>query len=645
VTWRDLRNGNSDLYAQRISSTGFNSWTTNGVPVCTASGEQTDYQIVPDGAGGVIIAWSDERSGNKDIYVQRINSSGTALWTANGVSICAATDDQSAVTLISDGSGGAILAWEDGRDGFPYSDVYAQRVNASGAVQWTSNGIPISNSALDGFNPQIISDGSGGAYLTWCEDWAGSEYGVVAMRLDGSGSSYWAYFVSLIDGAMRQVRIVPDESQGTVVVWRDSRDGRYHICAQRFDPSGTMMWSDNGVELGSRANEQQELLAVADGNSGAIAVWQDNSNDIYAMWVDAEGRAGHCPPVISSVEDVPGDNGGWLRITIERTCWDDEDWNPTITATYTVWQRIDDPVLLAMIAENTEPDPISGPFTEWNGRRFLRAPGLPAAESFPAGTWEIIGSFPSFQQDEYIYRASTLADYDPDLGSLPYSVYIVSSHTTDPLVWCLSEPDSGYSVDNIAPCAPAGLAGEQSYMPEGLELSWTPNTDNDLGGYRVYRGSGETFVPEMDNLLATTCAPEYFDVGWRWDSDFCYKISAVDIHGNESGYSLLCSGQITGDDPMPVPDATFLAQNYPNPFNPNTNISFGLRKNGFVNISVYDAAGRVVAVLVDESKPSGKYTSVWDGKDSSGNQAASGVYFYRLVTEEFEKTRKMILLR
>ena len=86
-------------------------------------------------------------------------------------------------------------------------------------------------------------------------------------------------------------------------------------------------------------------------------------------------------------------------------------------------------------------------------------------------------------------------------------------------------------------------------------------------------------------------------------------------------------------------------QNFPNPFNPNTTIAFGLKEQGHVSLRVYDAAGRLVVALIDESRPAGTYGAVWNGKAENGTTAASGVYFYRLITKEFEETKKMILLR
>jgi hypothetical protein len=145
--------------------------------------------------------------------------------------------------------------------------------------------------------------------------------------------------------------------------------------------------------------------------------------------------------------------------------------------------------------------------------------------------------------------------------------------------------------------------------------------------------------------VATPLAPEYFDSAWRWNSGYYYKVSAIDIHGNESGFALLTPDGVTGTDTPKAPDATYLSQNYPNPFNPTTSIAFGLSAPAHVSLRIYDAAGRLVRVLVAGSRPAGTYSELWDGRDSSGHAVASGIYFYRLNAGAFESTKKMILLR
>ena len=95
------------------SACGFAAWSENGNPVCTATGYQESPQIVSDGAGGAIITWQDRRSGNNDIYVQRVDALGVAKWGLDGVALCTAGNDQQYPQIVSDGAGGAIITWQD----------------------------------------------------------------------------------------------------------------------------------------------------------------------------------------------------------------------------------------------------------------------------------------------------------------------------------------------------------------------------------------------------------------------------------------------------------------------------------------------------------------------------------------------------
>jgi hypothetical protein len=122
-------------------------------------------------------------------------------------------------------------------------------------------------------------------------------------------------------------------------------------------------------------------------------------------------------------------------------------------------------------------------------------------------------------------------------------------------------------------------------------------------------------------------------------------VAAVDVHGNVSEYSSLCSDQITGVEEPLMPEATYLSQNYPNPFNPVTEIAFGIKTPGAVTLRIYDAAGRLVRTLVDENLPAGHYRESWNGLSGGGHKVVSGVYFYKLHAAGFEQTRKMVLLR
>ena len=94
-----------------------------------------------------------------------------------------------------------------------------------------------------------------------------------------------------------------------------------------------------------------------------------------------------------------------------------------------------------------------------------------------------------------------------------------------------------------------------------------------------------------------------------------------------------------------LPDGYKLAQNYPNPFNPTTVIEFDLPRRSNVSITIFNLLGQQVAVLVNKEISAGSYRVSWDGILSSGQRASSGIYFYRLVADDFIDTKKMILLK
>ncbi len=161
------------------------NWVEDGMAICTATGGQEYPQIISDGVGGAIVAWEDNRSGSWNIYAQRVSGSGAVQWTADGVAICTAARDQYSSQIISDGAGGAIVAWWDLRSGSSY-DIYAQKVNASGSVQWTADGVTLCAATLDQCYPTIASDGWEGASITWYDNRNGNN-DIYALRIDANG--------------------------------------------------------------------------------------------------------------------------------------------------------------------------------------------------------------------------------------------------------------------------------------------------------------------------------------------------------------------------------------------------------------------------------------------------------------------------
>ncbi len=102
---------------------------------------------------------------------------------------------------------------------------------------------------------------------------------------------------------------------------------------------------------------------------------------------------------------------------------------------------------------------------------------------------------------------------------------------------------------------------------------------------------------------------------------------------------------IKNDDPFNLPQSYALKQNYPNPFNSSTTIQFELPRSTFVTISVFNNLGQQVSMLVNEQRSAGVHSVDWDGRDLDGTTLSSGVYFYKMVADNFVDTCKMILVK
>jgi predicted lipoprotein with Yx(FWY)xxD motif len=643
VTWYDYRSGNSDIYAQRLNASGTPQWTANGVAICTAAADQQLPQITSDGTGGAIVTWTDFRSGsNTDIYAQRLNASGAVQWTTDGVALCAATNSQSSPTIISDGAGGAIVTWTDYRSGTNY-DIYAQRVNASGAVQWTANGVALCTATNSQSSPKITSDGAGGAIVAWYDYRSGINYDIYIQKLNASGTPQWtANGVALCTAAADQQlpQITSDGTGGAIVTWYDYRSGNNNdIYAQRVNASGAVQWTANGVALCTATGHQYNPQITSDGAGGAIVTWYDyrsGNSDIYAQQVSGSGKTGFLNPAIHSIRDVPGDQGGSVNLA-----WDASraDYFSGDITRYTIWRALSTPAALMMIKDGAAL--LSGPeeISSTTSKAQVRMEQVGGLTFY----WSLIDSHDAYYLQNYSKLVATA--FDSSSATTQYNYFQIIAHTSDARTFFISAPDSGRSVDNIAPCPPVGLAGQQSYTPAGLDMTWDRNTEADLGHYAVYRGTSAGFVPGAGNLVASPCDTTLLDSGWRWSEGYYYKVSAIDIHGNESGFALLSPDGVTGTDTPKAPEAAYLRQNYPNPFNPTTRIAFGLSAPAHVSLRIYDAAGRLVRALVNEERRAGKYEESWDGRDSNGRSVASGIYFYKLAAGSFVETRKMALLR
>jgi hypothetical protein len=296
VVWSDSRGQSYDIYAQHISRRGTRLWGAGGVPVCVASGDQSSPGVVSDGSGGAIVVWQDDRFSDINLFAQRIGSDGTMMWAPGGVPVCTAPFSQTSASLVSIGSSGVIVAWQDYRSGASGRDVFAQRLDSSGQVQWAYDGVAFQTNR--GGHPALADDGLGGAFVAWEDSLGTGSSHISAGRIGAAGSLEWgAGGIPITDfsGEQAAPRIALVGGGEAVVAWHDDRGPVTSVYAQRLDSTGVALWATGGTRVSSSTADGRDADLIADGSGGAFVVWEDyrglNQPSLFAQRLSSSGSA------------------------------------------------------------------------------------------------------------------------------------------------------------------------------------------------------------------------------------------------------------------------------------------------------------------------------------------------------------------
>jgi len=546
----------------------------SNTPICIADQIQSSPVVVSDGAGGAIVAWSDFRNGTHyDIYAQHVMASGSvdAAWPPNGVVLCAASGNQDHPAIISDGAGGAIVAWRDFRNIYP---VYAQRVLASGVVDpsWPPNGLGVGGSGSSNGAPAIVSDGAGGAVVAWSENrgvWNGSNfdmsYQIYANRMLASGTlAGWPVGgvpLCTLPGDQTAPTIVSNTGGGAYVAWQDQRSGtNYDIYAQHVLGSGAIadLWPANGIALTFAPGDQFYPVSIIDGAGGAFVAWTDMRGadaDIY------------CQRVLNNSNTF--------------TFWG----QPVCTASGDQWA----PAIVA--------DGANGAIISWHDRRSGNA-DIYAQRMAPLNTvdaaWPANGralctavgnqdgtAITSDGAGGAIVTWSDLRGADYDI----YAQHVLASGV----------------VDGAWPADGAGL-GVFS------QNQWLPRLAPDGSGGAITVWQDYRNGPNADIYAAASTA-------------------LVDV-------------------PRPDPPRRLaFASPWPSPAREAVALRIATPREGTVSLAIYDAGGRRVRLLISGSLPAGERTWTWDLRNDAGRHVPPGLYFAALETERERIVRRFAVLR
>lgn len=189
---------------------------------------------------------------------------------------------------------------------------------------------------------------------------------------------------------------------------------------------------------------------------------------------------------------------------------------------------------------------------------------------------------------------------------------------------------------------PNGLSGE--FAEDRITLKWVlPGTDSYNGPFMshvIYRNGYpyntlDSDVTSFEDMIIFEGNTYEYYIRTYYQTGLSLPSESVEIYVQSLD---------TSADVAPLTNELF--SNYPNPFNPDTTIGFTVKEISRVKLEIFNLKGEKITTLIDEYLDSGEHKTVWNGRDSFDNQAASGIYFYRLnIGDEFNKTKKMILLK
>ncbi len=356
-------------------------------------------------------------------------------------------------------------------------------------------------------------------------------------------------------------------------------------------------------------------------------------------------------PLVDSIADVRNDQGGKVRLHFTRSGYDFADVTSAPVIGYQIYHRVENAALVSQVhAEGVSPglaELAESPLSSFNPSRVRKLAdrsfvlgGESAASTFPQGTWEAVGWVAATQSDSYTALIPTTAD--STASGIKWSVYMITAHTTTPSTWFASYPDSGYSVDNLAPNVPAGFVATYQ-SGSGNHLTWDVSVDADFRYFKVYRSTTPNFTPGPSNLVQSTTTTSWTDAGFGAGNVY-YRLSAVDFSGNESGTA---SASVTvGVEGSPTPVRFALHAAAPNPFRQGTAFTYDVPSpGGAVRLSLYDVGGRLVRSLVDGPQTPGAKSIAWDGRDDSGHTLPAGMYLVRMQAAGYTQMRKLVLTR
>lgn len=320
AAWQDARPDCCKVYVQHLDQNGRPLWAENGVRISPEPFIVFGPMFGPpvaasDGEGGVLVAWIENQvnpvTESPPLKIQRLDADGNALWTEGGIKV----GEPSTVyfSMVPDSAGGALL-------GFTMSsvnrlhDAAVQKVAPDGTTPWGAQGVRAAVASYYHLAPEVVSDGRGGAFVAWVDNtytrFMQEDADIRAQRILADGRLVWSdegRVICDLPGVQDNPRILRASNGGAFLFWRDCRDyldiNDCHVSAnlygQHMRRNGTFAWAGQGAPVSKAAGSQ----GVGQGTpvrASSIAGTPDQAGGAILAWPD--GRVGGCDNAVWTTE-------------------------------------------------------------------------------------------------------------------------------------------------------------------------------------------------------------------------------------------------------------------------------------------------------------------------------------------------------
>jgi hypothetical protein len=270
------------LMLERLNRYGYKPWGTSR-RILSEFPEQSDAKLTEDGHGGVIVTYTDRMSDStyaQRLRVQRIDSSGNFLWGPTGIRVSLSETNQGVGEVVSDGAGGCIVAWSNTVNIDTVSEEYHHRINrisSAGVPLWGDSGKFVWNYGYQPpGRPLMVGDGRGDCYLMV------GDRGV--QRFDSQGNTYWTNSVRVPTGG----RILRVDRDGNLYLFGARYIGYngqmiFSIHLQKVDTSGTLLWDSLGVTLDTLNTNLFLNYGFAHQSGYSYVVWPQNIGGVWDL--------------------------------------------------------------------------------------------------------------------------------------------------------------------------------------------------------------------------------------------------------------------------------------------------------------------------------------------------------------------------